>query len=120
MPVHVQAMLLRSTSDDKVLTYAARWSGAVDGTLKATIPKRDRVAVSMRADEEAEAMNSRCEGLRLALRAQEAHAEALERELTTRPTVTQASFLRSACFLYSAALKVSVLTEGQKLSWLVG
>ena len=49
-------------------------------------------AVSLRAEEEASAWSSRCEGLRAALQAQEAHAEALERELATRPSAKQVRF----------------------------
>jgi len=59
-------------------------------------------SLSMRAEEEAEALTSRCEGLRSALRAQEGHAEALERELTTRPTVQQVEELRQQLRLMQA------------------
>ena len=51
-------------------------------------------AVGLRAEEEASAWSSRCEGLRAALQAQEAHAEALERELATRPSAKQVHILR--------------------------
>lgn len=46
-------------------------------------------AVSSRADEESNAWNAKCEGLRQALQAQELHAENLEKELSMRPSSRQ-------------------------------
>lgn len=46
-------------------------------------------AVSSRADEESNAWNAKCEGLRQALQAQELHAENLEKELAMRPSSRQ-------------------------------
>ena len=45
--------------------------------------------VSSEKEDEVEALTSRCNGLRAALQAQEKHAEALDRELQTRPTAAQ-------------------------------
>ena len=52
------------------------------------------VAVTTERDQEMEGLNAKCEGLRSALQAQERHAEALDRELDSRPTASQVFFLR--------------------------
>ena len=45
--------------------------------------------MSARSDEESSAWNSKCDGLRQTLQAQELHAENLEKELAMRPSSRQ-------------------------------
>lgn len=74
-------------------------------------------AVSSRAEEEADTWKSRCDGLRTALQAQEAHSEALEREIASRPSTTQVNICRIEPRLLTPDLPCSSiwqLTPGRK------
>ena len=75
---------------------------AMEANLRAELSKQRELATRLqsvlgalaaRTEEEAAAASTRCEGLRDALRAQEAHADALERELQSRPTAKQVKLM---------------------------
>lgn len=65
------------------------WTELHEARELASMRHAELTALQQRAADEAAALESRAEGLRRALEAQESHTEALQKELSARPTNRQ-------------------------------